>query len=214
MPRGRYSFAWTASTATKGGIRTLPIAPQALSLLQARRDTTRQGKVPLPYATMAWCSLAACRGPNPSPCAPPGKPPSSGPISTVFAGMTCGIPPLRSLPRAGPLRAAPWASLPAFSGIRAGSCPSLSKDSSDAGACRRCGALGQAVTEADADRLPGSGPNSARRRSAPPGNRRTGARAGTGAGCEDGPAGCKSPARHARQTRPARDALNDARPGA
>jgi integrase len=30
---------------TKGGIRTLPIAPQALPLLQARRDAHRQGKV-------------------------------------------------------------------------------------------------------------------------------------------------------------------------
>ena len=32
-------------TATKGGIRALPIAPQVLTLLQARRDLTRQGKV-------------------------------------------------------------------------------------------------------------------------------------------------------------------------
>ena len=32
-------------TTTKGGIRSLPIAPQALPLLQARRDAHRQGKV-------------------------------------------------------------------------------------------------------------------------------------------------------------------------
>jgi integrase len=34
-----------AQTTTKGGIRTLPIAPQALSLLKARRDASREGKV-------------------------------------------------------------------------------------------------------------------------------------------------------------------------
>jgi integrase len=45
LPAGTMLLRVDNETTTKGGIRSLPIAPQVLTLLQARRDAARQGKV-------------------------------------------------------------------------------------------------------------------------------------------------------------------------